>query len=92
MKKTQTMNWISGLFGILFSFIGVVNIFWGNDTVFGVFLLLLSLLYYPPILRILEQKIGYKLPGFAKIVLAIFILWASLGVGELFSKIDMILQ
>ena len=90
MSNTRLLaTGISLLFGILFSFIGFVNLFWGNDPYFGVFLMLLSLIYYPPILRYLEQKTGFVLPGLAKIAIGIFILWASIGVGELFTKIDM---
>jgi hypothetical protein len=83
------LGWVSG---ILFSAIGVVNIFWGNDPVFGVFILALSLVYYPPSHTLISKLTGYSIPLALKIGLAIFILWASLGVGELFDKIDMMMQ
>jgi hypothetical protein len=83
---------ISIFFGLLFGFIGFVNLFWGNDPLFGLFLLLLSLIYYPPIQRFIEQKTGFPIPGMAKLLLGIFILWASLGVGELFDKIELMLN
>jgi hypothetical protein len=81
---------VSLFFGILFSLIGIVNLFWGNDSFFGVFLVGLSLIYYPPIQRWLEATTGFVIPGMAKIALGAFLLWASLGVGELFEKIGMI--
>lgn len=80
------------LCGILFSVIGLVNIFWGNDALFGVFLLALSLVYYPPLYTLFRKLTGYQLHAAIKIALAIFIIWASVGVGELFDKLDLMLQ
>jgi len=90
-KKTISAT-ISIFFGLLFGLVGFVNLFWGNDPFFGVFLLVLSLIYFPPIQRFIEQKTGFPIPGMAKILLGIFILWASLGVGELFDKIELMLK
>jgi len=89
MAKTL-FHIISLLFGILFGLIGIVNLFWGNDPFFGAFLILLSLIYYPAIQRWIEAKTGFVIPGMAKIALGAFIIWASVGVGELFDKIEMI--
>lgn len=80
------------LCGIVFSAIGVVNMFWGNDPLFGVFLFLLSLVYYPPFHELFRKLTGYRIHGVLKVALGLFILWASLGVGELFNKIDLMLQ
>lgn len=84
---TLVLNW---LFGVLFSAIGSVNCFVGNDTEFGIFILLLSLLFYPPLRLVFQQKTGWTIPSFVLIVLGLFILWSSLGVGELLEKIKMI--
>ena len=78
--------------GIMFSFIALINIFWGNDTVFGIFLLLLSLSYIPTIDELIALKTGIRLPLWSKIAIALFIIWSSVGVGELFDKIDLMLQ
>ena len=88
-----TGNVISWLFGIVFFAIGVVNTFWGNDPFFGIFIILLSLVYFLPVNDILRKMIGFSIPriGIVKILLGIFILWASLGVGELFDKIDLMM-
>ena len=83
---------ISLLFGVLFSLISILNMFWGNDAIFGVFLFFLSLIYYTPVQRWIQQKTRLIIPAFAKITAGIFIIWASLGVGELFDKIDLMLQ
>jgi hypothetical protein len=90
IKKLPAL--LSLLFGLLFSFIGLVNLLWGNDPLFGLFLLLLSLIYYPPIQRLLEEKTGFPIPGMAKIAIGAFIIWASVGVGELFDKIELMLK
>lgn len=89
MAKTSFLI-VSIVFGLLFSVIGLINLFWGNDPYFGVFLILLSLIYYPPVQRWVELKTGFVIPGMAKFALGAFILWASIGVGELFNKIEMI--
>lgn len=79
-------------FGVLFAAIGVINTFWGNDSFFGIFILLCSLLYFPAIQSFIEGKINFKIQAWMKIALGLFIIWASLGVGELFEKVDMMLK
>ncbi|MDQ3713194.1 MAG: hypothetical protein M3388_13380 [Acidobacteriota bacterium] len=93
-NKSNVLNIISWLFGIVFFAIGVVNTFWGNDPGFGVFILLLSFVYFLPVNAILKKMTGFSIPrmGIVKILLGIFILWASLGVGELFDKIDLMMK
>ena len=39
-----------------------------------------------------KQAVGFSVPKIVKIVLSIFIVWATLGVGELFDKIDVMMQ
>ena len=92
-NKSIVLNVISWIFGIAFFAIGVVNTFWGNDPGFGVFILLLSFVYFLPVNDILKRMTGFSIPrmGIAKILLGIFILWASLGVGELFDKIHLMM-
>jgi len=93
-KKSNVTDVISWLFGIVVVAIGLVNLFWGNDPGFGVFLLLLSLVYFLPVNAILRNLTGLSIPklGIVKIVLGIFILWASLGVGELFDKVELMMN
>src|SRR5688572_5906255 len=90
-NKPNVWNVFSFLFGIVAFGIGVINTFWGNDPGFGVFIILLSLVYVPRLTAILKEKTGFTISGIVKFILAIFILWASLGVGELFDKIDMMM-
>ena len=92
MTKSSVWNSISWIFGIAFFAIGLLNMFWGNDPGFGVFIVLLSFVYFPPLTTILKQRTGFSIPRLLKIILAIFIIWATLGVGELFDKIDLMMM
>ena len=92
MNNTSIIgNIISWLFGIVFFAIGVLNTFWGNDPGFGVFILLLSFVYFLPVNTILKKMAGFSISGMGivKIVLGIFIIWAAVGVGELYDKIEL---
>ncbi|MCO5725591.1 hypothetical protein [Robiginitalea marina] len=80
------------LCGLVFSAIGVVNLFWGNDPGFGAFIILLSLVFYPPLSTWFTKRTRFGLPWWLKGVVGLFILWSSLGVGELFDKIDLMLK
>ncbi len=86
------MKIIGWIFGIASFAVGLVNVFWGNDPGFGIFLCLLSFVYFPPANTILKEKTGVSIPGAVKIGLGIFITWASLGVGELFDKINLLMM
>lgn len=92
MKKESDILYLIGwLFGIAVLAAGTVNLFWGNDPGFGAFLLLLSLVYFPPVNALLRGRAGFSVPGIAKVALGVFIVWAALGVGELFDKIDLMM-
>jgi hypothetical protein len=93
-NNSVVLNIISWIFGVLFFAIGVVNTFWGNDPGFGVFIILLSFVYFLPVNDILRKMTGFTIPGMViiKILLGVFILWAALGVGELFDKIDLMMM
>ncbi|WP_210489138.1 hypothetical protein [Rufibacter aurantiacus] len=84
--SSSLSNW---LFGLVVFAIGIVNTFWGNDPGFGVFLLLLSFVYFPPAINYIKSRFGLSLPIWIKIALGLFIIWAALGVGELFDKINL---
>ena len=92
-NESNALKIISWIFGVVVFAIGVVNSFWGNDPGFGVFMLLLSFVYFLPVNAILKKMTGFSIPrmGIAKILLGIFILWAALGVGELFDKINLMM-
>lgn len=92
MKNLTILDITSWLFGITVFGIGVVNTFWGNDPGFGIFLVLLSFVYFPPTVAFINSKAGFRIPMLVKISLGVFIIWASLGVGELFNKIHLMLH
>ena len=82
---------ISWLFGLAVLCAGIINTGWGNDTGFGIFLVILSLIYFLPVNAIFKKITGSTIPAIRilKILLGIFIIWAVLGVGELFDKIEL---
>ncbi|NDH50071.1 MAG: hypothetical protein EBY41_05865 [Proteobacteria bacterium] len=86
------MIWVSFLFALLFSWIGFVNTFWGNDPYFGLIIFALSFIYYVPLIKMIERNLNFVLIRRIMIVLGVLILWASLGVGELFDKIELMRQ
>lgn len=90
--KSTAGRLISWFFGIIFFAIGVINTFWGNDPGFGVFIILLSFVYFPPVNILIKKWTGFSIPLIVKIILGLFIIWAALGVGELFAKIDLMMK
>lgn len=91
-NKLSIGNIVSGIFGLLVLAIGFVNTFWGNDPQFGIFLLLLALVYFAPFDVLFRRMTGLGIPVIVKVALGMFILWAALGVGELFDKVDLMLM
>lgn len=84
-------NILSWQFGVAVLAAGTINIFWGSDTVFGIFISLLSLVYFLPVNAMLDKLLGFSIPkmGLLKIILGILIIWVVFGVGELFGKIEL---
>ncbi|MBX0332275.1 hypothetical protein K3G39_03410 [Pontibacter sp. HSC-14F20] len=92
MEKTLHIGSIfSWLFGFLFLAIGFINTFWGNDAGYGLFIILLSLAYFPPMAAVLRESTAYTIPLVVRIFIGIIIIWSALGVAELFDKIDLML-
>ena len=89
--KQELISIFSWALALLFSAIGLINCFIGNDPEFGIFILLISLFFYPPLQFAMEKKKGWVIPKAALFIVAIFILWSSLGVGELANKIQELL-
>lgn len=90
MKQSVTLL-LSWFFAFLFSAIGLVNCCVGNDPEFGGFILLLSLFFYPPLRLVFQKKTGWSVSQLTLIGLGTFIFWASMGVGELLNKVQLIL-
>ena len=60
--KATVINITSWLFGVLFFAIGVINMFWGNDPGFGVFIIVLSFIYFPPASALFKKITGFSIP------------------------------
>ncbi|MGW8123228.1 hypothetical protein ACV07N_11265 [Roseivirga echinicomitans] len=82
-KKTIYNNFFGWAFGTIVIALGLMNISRGNDFGFGVFLIILSLIYFPPSSKLLTKKLGISIHYLVKIGLAIFIIWAILAVGAI---------
>lgn len=90
-QKSFLENKLSWLFGLLVLTIGIINMFWGNDTGFGIYLALLSFVYFLRVTTMIKKWTGLPMPvALLKVILGVFIIWAAVGVGELFQKIEMI--
>ena len=79
-------------FGVLFTFIGFANTFWGNDPYFGLAILALSFFYYIPLIDAIRVKLNKKIISIVLVVTGFFILWSSAGVGELSDKLEMMIE
>ncbi|MBT8188874.1 MAG: hypothetical protein KJO29_00480 [Bacteroidia bacterium] len=76
---SHTINWIIAM---LFITIGILNIFLVHPLK-GIFYILLSIIYLPPIHESLQSKFGFSINNVLKYALAILILWGTLAVGDL---------
>ncbi len=90
LMKPFYLRFLNWTFALLFSAVGMVNILVGNDLEYGVFIVLVSLFFYPPIHIAIEKKTGWTIPKVLLVLLALFIIWSSLGVGELWAKIQLL--
>ena len=79
-------------FGVLFSFIGFANTFWGNDPYYGLAILALSVCYYIPLIDVIREKLNKKTTSITLFVIGFFILWSSVGVGELSEKLEIMIE
>jgi hypothetical protein len=79
-------------FGILFLLTGLINTTRGNDPVFGAGIAVLSFLCFHQVNALIKEKTGFRIHIAVKIVLGLLILWAALGVGDLFDKTGIMLR
>jgi len=80
------------VFGVLFSAIGFVNTFWGNDPYYGLAVLTASFLFYLPLIDVLRTRASAQQGTALLVLLGAFILWSSIGVGELWDKTAMMVE
>lgn len=93
MKKEFILLTIAeALFALLFFLVGLVNIFWGNDQLFGLSIIIILFVYLAPFRRWVKNKTGIWIAVWVRQLIAVFMIWSSLGVGELIQKIDMMME
>lgn len=81
-KKSNILNIISWIFGIVFFVVGVLNVILVH-FVPGMLYLLISVIYLPPTNTILGKRFDLSIPNVVKIILGIVVLWGTLAVGDL---------
>ena len=79
-------------FGVLFSAIGFVNTFWGNDPHYGVEVLTASFLFYLPLIDVVRTRVSAQQSTALLVLLGAFILWSSIGVGGLWDETAMMVE
>ena len=79
-------------FGVLFSAVGVVNTFWGNDPYYGLAVLTASFLFYLPLIDVVRTRLRAQQGTALLVLMGAFILWSSIGVGELWDKTAMMME
>ena len=82
---------IATVFGLIFAFIGFVNTFWGNDPYLGLFIILVAFFYLTPAAASLDRRLRGTPRQIIQILLGFVVIWISLGVGDLESKVRMML-
>ncbi len=85
--KSTVLTLVGCLFGVGVSGIGVVSMIWGSNQAFGIFLLGVALVYFPPVNAFVKYMTGLSIPDFVKIGLAIFIICLIIGMGDLSENI-----
>lgn len=87
MKEKGITTWASWFVGLVVFTIGLLNLLLVHPVP-GLFFLLLSLLYFPPADKISARLFGFPVPLAAKLVLALVIVWFTLGVSDLGDMLD----
>lgn len=72
--RSTFLTIVGWLFSIAVLAIGLINTFWGYDPGFGVFLIILSFVYFPPVHAIIRKIIGFPIPGVIRTMLGFFII------------------
>ena len=81
-NKLQLWKPSSWIICAIFFFIGVLNIIL-VDPVPGFIYVLISLIYLPPLSNYIKVKLRLAIPIILKVILAILVLWFTLGVSDL---------
>jgi hypothetical protein len=85
--KPNAANISTWVLGLIVFVIGVANLFLVHPVP-GLVAIGLSVLYLPTVNSFLLKKFGFQIPAWVKIVLAVFVIWFTLGVSDLGDMID----
>ena len=80
--KSKSWNIAAWILGLIFIALGILNIIFIHPVP-GLIYLLISSLYLPPTSARVHKKLGFAIPVLIKIILAVLVLWFTLGVGDL---------
>jgi|TARA_B110000261_G_scaffold28983_1_gene32716 hypothetical protein len=81
-NDSDSWNIFNWLFFIVFVLIGGLNMIFVH-LVPGAIYLLISLVYLPKTNTFLKKKFGFSIPIVLKLILAVLVLWFTLGLGDL---------
>ena len=85
--KTTTLSIVTLVLGIIIFVIGLLNLVLVHPVP-GIVFLLISVLYYPPVTVSIREKFGLSNSLVFLVILAIIIIWFTLGVSDLGDIID----
>ena len=83
----QTYTFFGWLFGAIVLSAGILNFFLVHPVP-GLVYLLVSLIYFPPVNEWIRTRFALIIPVAVKIILAVVIVWFTLGVSDLGDMID----
>jgi len=83
MKNSITIkNAFSWFLMILFINLDIMNLILIHPVP-GIFYILFSFLYFPPLAALAAKRLGFSIPYILKIIAAFILLWGTLAVGDL---------
>ncbi len=91
-KEISILTVLEALLSIAFALVGLINLIWGNDQFFGLFIIVIALVFITPFRRWIKKITGIWIAIWLRILIALFIIWSSIGVGELPEKIDLMIE
>jgi hypothetical protein len=87
INKLQLWNPYSWIICTIFFFIGVLNMILIHPVP-GFIYILISLIYLPPLSNYIKVKLRISIPIILKVILAILVMWFTLGVGDLMEMFE----
>ncbi|MDR9457329.1 MAG: hypothetical protein RI572_07950 [Salegentibacter sp.] len=75
-------DFVSWIFTLIFLVLGIMNLILVHPVP-GIFYILFSCIFPPPLNSLLKNKTGLVIPLWIKILLGLIILWGTLAVGDL---------